>query len=158
MTSAPTPLMWWTGKKMTVARWPCAIKQRLLVIFLKSNCLLGRWTIFAGVSVVTEVAQRKGSNKYGGVKTLSFVRVTGVCGPSAGREAAASAASGAAHQRVEPPPRPGGQPARARLDVIQCVVASPLFYLPACPGGRGERGPAEEPEQAEQKHEQNQTR
>lgn len=34
--------------------------------------------------------------------------------------------------------------AHARLDVIQRIATFPLFYPPACPGGRGEGGPAEE--------------
>lgn len=44
------------------------------------------------------------------------------------------------------------------MHVIQRIVTLPLSYLPACPGGRGERGPAEELKQAEQELEQNQTR
>lgn len=48
--------------------------------------------------------------------------------------------------------------AHASLDVIQPIVTLPLSYLSARPGGRGEGGPAEEHEQAEQEHEQNQTR
>lgn len=51
-----------------------------------------------------------------------------------------------------------GARAHASLDVIQPIVTLPLSYLSARPGGRGEGGPAEEHEQAEQEHEQNQTR
>lgn len=51
----------------------------------------------------------------------------------------------------------GGTP--AHLDLVQHVVTLPLSpHLSARPGGRRERGPAEEHEQAEQEHEQNQAR
>lgn len=121
-------------------------------------CLPGRWrvSLFPGGSMNGGVKRTKNE----GVRTCLCVRVAGIRGLSAGREAAAATASGEADQRAEPSARPGGRSARAhaRLDVIQRTVTSSLSYLPVCPGGRGERGPAEEHEQAEQEHEQNQTR
>lgn len=150
-------------EKTTVARRPCGIKHRLQVKRKRKKsplpyCLPGGWmcSFCLGRSMNGGVKRIK----YEGMQTCSFVRSAVIRGPSAGREAAAATASGGADKRAEASSRPGGRSARAhaRLDANQCTVTLPLSYLPACPGGRGERGPAEEHEQAEQEHEQNQTR